>query len=300
MFLQQLINGITLGAIYALIALGYTMVYGILEFINFAHGEIFMMGAYFSLLIFGFLQSMGFNTGNIYLTLFLVFLGSMFLCGLLGVIIERIAYRPLRNAPRLACLITAVGVSLFLQNLAMLIFGSENKIFPTLFTSGYLPLEEVRISFLHIFIFLSSVILMILLELFIKKTKLGMAMRATAQDKEIAQAMGINIDNIISLTFFIGSALAAAAGILVGMYYGVVRYDMGYLAGIKAFTAAVLGGIGNIPGAMLGGFTLGILENFGAAYISADYKDAFAFAILVSILLLRPRGLLGERLPEKI
>jgi branched-chain amino acid transport system permease protein len=299
MFIQQLINGLTLGAIYALIALGYTMVYGILELINFAHGEIYMIGGYIAIIVVTLLGTNLANSSNALYILPLIFLAAMLFCAILGVTIERFAYRPLRNAPRLAPLITAVGVSLFLQNAAMLIFGSENKILPAIFPEGVVHFGDTQISYLQIFILVSCIILMLALQIFIKKTKLGIAMRATAQDREAAALMGININRVISTTFFIGSALGAAAGVMVGMYYGVVKYDMGYVAGIKAFTAAVLGGIGNVPGAMFGGVLLGVLESFGAGYISSAYKDAFAFAILVIVLIFKPSGLFGERTHER-
>ena len=299
MFIQQLINGLILGAIYALIALGYTMVYGILELINFAHGEIYMIGGYIGIIVITLLGANIVNSGNAIFLLPLIFLAAMLFCALLGITIERFAYRPLRNAPRLAPLITAVGVSLFLQNAAMLIFGSENKIFPAIFPEGAIQFGNAQISYLQLFILISCITLMVALQLFIKKTKLGVAMRATAQDRDAAALMGININRVISVTFFIGSALGAAAGVMVGMYYGVVKYDMGYVAGVKAFTAAVLGGIGNVPGAMFGGVLLGVLESFGAGYISSAYKDAFAFAILVIVLIFKPSGLFGERIHEK-
>jgi branched-chain amino acid transport system permease protein len=299
MFIQQLVNGLTLGAIYALIALGYTMVYGILELINFAHGEIYMMGGYIAIIVVTLLATSSSYSGSALYILPLIFLAAMLFCAILGVTIERFAYRPLRNAPRLAPLITAVGVSLFLQNAAMLIFGSENKIFPTIFPEGAIYFGNAQISYLQLFILISCIILMLALQIFVKKTKLGVAMRATAQDREAAALMGININRVISTTFFIGSALGAAAGVMVGMYYGVVKYDMGYVAGIKAFTAAVLGGIGNIPGAMFGGVMLGVLESFGAGYISSAYKDAFAFAILVIVLIFKPSGLFGDRIHDR-
>ncbi|MCX7919754.1 MAG: branched-chain amino acid ABC transporter permease [bacterium] len=295
MFIQQLINGLTLGAIYALIALGYTMVYGILQLINFAHGEIYMIGGYIGVFVVSVFGPTLIASGNAIYLLPIIFIVSMLFCAGLGITIERLAYRPLRNAPRLAPLITAVGVSLVLQNAAMLIFGSENKIFPSIFPEGAIMLNNARISYLQIFIIIFCILLMVGLELFIKKTKLGIAMRATAQDRDAAALMGININRVIATTFFIGSALGAAAGVMVGMYYGVVKYDMGYIAGVKAFTAAVLGGIGNIPGAMFGGILLGVLESFGAGYISSAYKDAFAFGILVIVLIFKPSGLFGEK-----
>lgn len=296
MLLQQLINGITIGGVYALIALGYTMVYGILEFINFAHGEIFMIGAYLGLLSLKILPE-----GIPVIVKFLFcFAFSCSLTGALGVLIERVAYRPLRNAPRLAPLISAIGVSIFLQNLVMLVAGSENKVFPRLFPSGGIRISEVDISYIQIFIVALSFLIMAVLHLFIMRTRVGTAMRATAQGMEVASLMGIDVNRIISLVFLIGSSLGAVAGIMVGMYYGIVKYTMGYVAGLKAFTAAVLGGIGNIPGAMVGGFAIGILESLGAGYISSDYKDAFAFLVLIAILILKPSGIMGERVSEKV
>jgi branched-chain amino acid transport system permease protein len=296
MLLQQLVNGITLGGVYALIALGYTMVYGILEFINFAHGEIFMVGAYIGLLSVGILP----EGSPPFLKLLFCFAFSCSLTGILGVLVERVAYRPLRGAPRLAPLISAIGVSIFLQNVVMLVAGSENKVFPQLFPSGGVRISGVDISYIQIFIISLSFAIMIALHLFITKTRIGTAMRATAQGMEVASLMGIDVNRIISLVFLIGSILGAVAGIMVGMYYGIIKYTMGYIAGLKAFTAAVFGGIGNIPGAMVGGFAIGILESLGAGYISSDYKDAFAFLILIAVLILRPSGIMGERVSEKV
>jgi branched-chain amino acid transport system permease protein len=300
LFLQQLINGLTLGTIYGLIALGYTMVYGVLKFINFAHGEIFMFGAYFSLLGWNLLKYLPFFQNNLFLSLSFIFFIGMAGASILGVVIERIAYRPLRAAPRLAALLTALGISIFLQNLAMLIFGPTNKIFPEVFPLGGISLAKVTVSYLKIFLMGTSILLMITLQLFIKKTKLGKAIRAVSQNREIAGLMGINVNKIIVLTFLIGSCLGGGAGVMVGMNYGVVKYDMGYIAGLKAFTAAVLGGIGNITGAMLGGLLIGLIESLGAGYISSQYKDVFAFIVLILVLVFRPEGILGERIPEKV
>lgn len=301
---QQLINGLTIGAVYALIALGYTMVYGIIELINFAHGEIYMIGAYVGIITLAFLTSYGLTQTSLVLTMGIVLIVSMVYCSAYGFTIERIAYRPLRQAPRLSPLITALGMSIFLQNYVMLTQGARDKFFPALFTGGVNVGEEIRISYIQAFIMVISVLLMIALQLFIKNTKLGKAMRATAQDKKMASLVGINIDRVISTTFIVGSSLAAVAGIMVGMYYGLVNFVIGYVAGLKAFTAAVLGGIGNIAGAMLGGFLLGMLEAFAAGYIppphGAQYKDVFAFAILVIVLIFRPSGLLGEQVAEKV
>lgn len=300
MFLQQLINGLTLGAVYALIALGYTMVYGILELINFAHGEIYMLGAYISIITLTFLTVTGLTAKSLFLSLFIAVIAAMLYCGAYGLTLERVAYRPLRHAPRLSPLISAIGMSIFLQNYVMLAQGSADKIFPHIFPSGGITMWNATLTYLQGFIIIASVILMIALQTFIRKTRLGKAMRATAQDKKMASLVGIDIDAVIVATFIIGSVLAAAAGVMVAMYYGLVNFYMGYVAGIKAFTAAVLGGIGNIRGAVLGGFMLGILESLGAAYISSEYKDAFAFIMLILVLIFKPAGLLGERVPEKV
>jgi branched-chain amino acid transport system permease protein len=301
--IQQLINGLTIGAVYALIALGYTMVYGIIELINFAHGEIYMIGAYVGIITLGVLSVQGVTQNSLALAMGIVLVVSMVYCASYGFTMERIAYRPLRQAPRLSPLITALGMSIFLQNYVMLTQGARDKFFPPLFTGG-INIDEVRISYIQIFIMIISILLMIALQLFIKNTRLGKAMRATAQDKKMASLVGINIDRVISITFIIGSSLAAVAGIMVGMYYGLVNFYIGYVAGLKAFTAAVLGGVGNIAGAMLGGFLLGLLEAFAAGFIppphGAQYKDVFAFAILVLVLIFRPSGLLGEQVAEKI
>ena len=300
MLIQQLINGLTLGAVYALIALGYTMVYGILELINFAHGEIYMVGAYTTVIALAFLTVTGLTAKSLVLSLFIVIIVAMIYSSAYGLTMERIAYRPLRNAPRLSPLISAIGVSIFLQNYVMLTQGSADKIFPHIIPSGSLSLGNATITYLQIFIMMASMFLMITLHTFIRKTRLGKAMRATAQDKKMASLVGIDINNVIMVTFIIGSVLAAFAGLMVAMYYGLINFYMGYVAGIKAFTAAVLGGIGNIQGAVLGGILLGILENLGAAYISSEYKDAFAFIVLILILIFKPTGLLGGRAPEKV
>jgi len=299
MIFQQLINGITLGGIYALIALGYTMVYGVLLMINFAHSEIFMAGAFFGFFLLIFFSKISFLQNNLILQLFLAFLISTFLTGILGVIIERFAYRPLRQASRLAPLISAIGVSIFLQNLFMLLVSPQAKPFPEIFPIKNFEFGPLSINSLQIFIIIISIGLMFILQYFIKNTKLGTAIRATSSDLETASLMGINTNSIISLVFFIGAGLGGIAGILVGMYYGSIKYNMGFIYGIKAFTAAVLGGIGNIPGAMLGGYLLGILESLGMAYISSTYKDVFAFGILILVLIFKPTGILGERVQER-
>lgn len=304
MFLQQLVNGLTVGSVYALIALGYTMVYGILEFINFAHGEIYMVGAYLGIIAVALATSLGLG-GFPILLLVIAFVFAMAFSASWGVTIERLAYRPLRQAPRLAPLISALGVSIFLQNFVMVTQGTRDKVFrltehPLPLTSGSITFGSTQISFVQMMIMGTAVFLMILLSLFIGKTKLGKAMRATAQDQKMAYLVGIDIKRVISVTFLIGSALGAAAGVMVALYYGLVNFFIGYIAGIKAFTAAVLGGIGNVPGAMLGGIILGLVESFGAGYLSSEYKDVYAFVILVVFLIFRPQGLLGERVSEKV
>lgn len=300
MFTQQLINGLALGAVYALIALGYTMVYGILQLINFAHGEVYMLGAYLGIIILGVLTSLGLTAYSLTLSLLITVLLSMAFCASYGAAIERIAYRPLRNAPKLAPLISAVGMSIILQNVVMLSQGKEYKNLPPLLPSKGFMVFGANVSPVQIFILIASILLMVVLHLFVSKTKLGKAMRATSQDRIMAELVGININEVISITFMIGSALAAVAGVMVTLYYGVVHFFMGYLAGIKAFTAAVLGGIGSIPGAMLGGFVLGLIENFGASYVSSVYKDAFAFVVLIITLIIRPAGLLGKKSTDKV
>lgn len=298
MFLQQLINGLTLGAVYALIALGYTMVYGILQLINFAHGEVYMIGAYLGIIVLAFLTSIGLTAVSLPLAILITLLVSMLFCSAYGMTIEKIAYKPLRNAPRLSPLISAIGVSIFLQNFVMLTQGATDKVFPQVIKAEGLSILNARITYLQVFILIASILMMGGLHLFVMKTRLGKAMRATAQDRKMAALLGIDVDWVISITFIIGSALAAAAGVMVAMYYGLVNYFIGYVAGIKAFTAAVLGGIGSIPGAMLGGLILGLMEAFGASYISPEYKDAFAFGLLILILILRPEGLLGREVGE--
>jgi branched-chain amino acid transport system permease protein len=299
MLVQQLINGLTLGSVYALIALGYTMVYGIIELINFAHGEIYMLGAYIGMITFGLLTALYVTSPSPGGALLLMMAGAMIYCGACGVTMERVAYRPLRSAPRLSPLISALGVSIFLQNFVMLAQGPRDKGFPHLLAGWGIDLLGGRISAIQIFILTGTVVMMVALELLVHRTKIGKAMRATAQDREMAALVGIDVNSVISVTFLIGSALAAVAGVMVGMYYGLISFSIGYIAGIKAFTAAVLGGIGNIPGAMLGGFLLGLIESLGAGYLSSEYKDVFAFAILVLVLIFRPSGLLGEDISKR-
>ena len=300
MLLQQIINGLTLGSVYDLIALGYTMVYGILELINFAHGEIYMIGAYLGIILLAFFTAIGLTAVSLPLTLLLVVVLAVVICSAYGFTVEKLAYKPLRSAPRLSPLISAIGVSIFLQNYVMLTQGATDKVFPSLFGSGGFRFLSTRVSYLQAAIIIVSAVMMLLLQAFVMKTKTGKAMRAVAQDKTMASLLGINVDRVISITFVVGSGLAAVAGVMVAAYYGLVNYFIGYIAGIKAFTAAVLGGIGSIPGAMFGGILLGLVESLGASYVSSEYKDAYAFLILIVILLVRPGGLFGKAPEEKI
>ncbi|MCW3490117.1 branched-chain amino acid ABC transporter permease [Dethiobacter alkaliphilus] len=290
MFSQQLVNGIVLGSTYALIALGYTMVYGIAELINFAHGEIYMFGAFVGMIMVTIV-------GLPFLPALII---AMLAAALLGVTVEFIAYRPLRKSSRLAALISAIGASIFLQNAALLRWGPQSQGFPRPFEPSQIMVAGVRISSLQIYILVISLVLMVALHFLITKTKIGKAMRATAQDKETAALMGINVNRVISFTFAIGSALGAAAGVMVGIYFNSVSPMMGLLPGLKGFVAAVLGGIGNIPGAMLGGVILGVAETMGVAYGDSRYRDAIAFAILIIVLLFKPSGLLGKQVQDKV
>jgi branched-chain amino acid transport system permease protein len=296
-FFQQIVNGLTVGAVYALIALGYTMVYGIIELINFAHGEIYMLGAYFGTIAAGALLLAGVP---VYVTLPLALLAAAGLTGLYGLSAERMAYRPLRKAGRLAPLITALGLSIFFQQLVLLTQGAKDKVFPLAITSAGVTLGPVRVAYIQMLILAVAAALMVGLQLFVQKTSMGRAMRCTAQDPLMASLVGVPVNRVISLTFVLGSSLAAVAGVLVVVYYGKVNYLSGYTAGLKAFTAAVLGGIGNIPGAMLGGIFLGVVEGLAAGYIGGEYKDVVAFVILVLVLIIRPQGLLGVRVPDKV
>jgi branched-chain amino acid transport system permease protein len=293
--LEQVLNGLTLGAIYALIALGYTMVYGILLMVNFAHSEVFMLGAVFGWLALGLVPG-----GAGPLALVAAFACGILGAGLLGVLLDRAAYAPLRKSPRLTPLISAIGASLFLQNLVFLWKDSQLS-FPRLLDIAHFRVGAVEVNSLQIFIIGVSLALMAVLTVFVRRTRLGKAMRAVSQDQETSELMGIPVDRIIAMTFLIGGALGGAAGVLNGMYYGSIKYNMGFLPGIKAFTAAVLGGIGSIPGAVLGGFLLGLLESLGAAFLpESEWKDVFAFAVLIVVLIFRPSGILGENVSEKV
>ncbi len=283
--LLQLLNGITIGSVYALVAIGYTMAYGVLNLINFAHGSIYMMGAFMALALLTSLTMPG--------GVWVVALVTLVATSVLGALVELVAYRPLRRAPRSAQLISALGMTIVLNNLAMLIWGSSPKRFPSLLPESALVLFGQRTTVAGMTLIGSSILLMVALSAFIYLTKLGAAMRASTVDMDAARLMGIDIDRVISVTFGIGSGLAGAAGILVGTYYNVIVFNMGDVVGLKAFVAAILGGIGNIPGAMVGGLVLGMAEALGAAYISSGYKDAIAYLILIVVLLVRPGGILG-------
>ncbi len=291
-FLSNLINGISLGSVYAIIALGYTMVYGIAKMLNFAHGDVIMIGAYISFCVTQYLK----------LPAWLSVLAAMFVCTLLGMTIERLAYKPLRSAPSLAVLITAIGMSYLLQNLALLIWGSNPKSFTSIISFGPVRLfdGQLIISDVAIVTVLACILIMLALTWFTGKTRMGKAMRAVSEDKGAAQLMGVNVNRTISVTFAIGSALAAIAGVLLCSAYPTLMPTTGSMPGIKAFTAAVFGGIGSIPGAMLGGILLGIIEIFGKSYISTELGDAIVFAILIVILLVKPAGLLGKKINEKV
>jgi branched-chain amino acid transport system permease protein len=302
-FFQQIVNGLSLGGIYALIALGYTMVYGIIELINFAHGDVYTLGTFFSLAILTGLGVSGEMHGPWLLAVVLVtVLASMLLCGIVGMLIERLAYRRLRNAPRLAPLITAIGMSFILENIMQLWRGPSPVPFPQVIPNPSIVLYGVDISAKQVLVIAFAIVMMLALQVFIFNTKMGKAMRATAQDRDAAQLMGININTTIAMTFLIGSALAGAAGFASGVYYGTTWFFNGFEAGLKAFTAAVLGGIGNIPGAMLGGFLIGLIEAIGTQYIpqGAQWSNVLVFSVLVLVLIFRPAGLLGESLPEKV
>jgi branched-chain amino acid transport system permease protein len=301
-FIQQLINGITLGSIYGLIAIGYTMVYGIIGMINFAHGEIYMLGAFISLIAYLFTSSLG--GGSVALALLAALLVTMLFTALWGWAVERLAYRPLRGAPRLAPLISAIGVSILLQNFVQISQGARVKPLPPVIQGGLTLMESesfsVSLSWLQIAIFLLTLALMAAFTWMIARTSLGRAQRATEQDMKMAALLGIDVDRVVSATFVIGAALASVAGMMVTLYYGVIDFYIGFLAGIKAFTAAVLGGIGSLPGAMLGGLLIGLTEALWSAYFSIQYKDVATFLILVGVLLFRPTGLLGRPDVEKV
>jgi branched-chain amino acid transport system permease protein len=295
-FLQQLVNGLSLGSIYALIALGYTMVYGVLRLINFAHGDVYMVGAYVGYYLSRKLQ----GEEPSLVSAILVMLGSMIACALLGMLIERLAYRPVRREARLTLLITAIGVSLFIENVAQLVFGPTPRFFPSLAPRTDFMLGDVRLTSEQITVIAISLLLMLLLRYFILKTRTGKAMRAVSFSLDASRLMGISTDRIIAITFALGSALAAAAGVLIGMQIPKIDPLMGIMYGLKAFVAAVLGGIGSIPGAVLGGLLIGTAEVMVVGYLSSTYREAIAFGILILVLILRPQGLLGRVQKEKV
>lgn len=300
-FIQQVFNGLSLGSIYALIALGYTMIYGILRFINFAHGDVFMIGAfsgYYLGILFAFATVSGYASLGM---AFLILIGAMIVCGLLGFTVEKLVYKPLRKSPKLTILITAIGVSLFLEYGGQLVFGADPKSFPSLLENKpIINLSGAIIGSNPLVVLVTAGILMLVLRVIVMKTKIGTAMRAVSFNPTAASLMGININAVISFTFIIGSSLAGAAGILYGLNYPSIDPLMGILPGLKAFVAAVLGGIGNIPGAALGGMIIGLLETFVTGYISPTYRDAIAFGILILILLFKPTGILGKKEVEKV
>ena len=289
-FIQTLISGLSLGSIYALIALGYTMVYGIAKMLNFAHGDIIMIGAYAGIIA----------VGQMNLPPLAAVLLSILICALLGVLIEFLAYKPLRQAPPLSVLITAIGVSYFLQNLALILFGSQQKAYPTLAVMSHYTIGGVTVDGISILTLLVTAVIMVVLTFFINKTRLGKAMRAVSEDKAAASLMGISVNGTITLTFAIGSALAAVASIFYGMSYVYIKPTTGAMPGIKAFTAAVFGGIGSVPGAMLGGILLGVIEQLSKTYISTLWSDAIVFGVLVLVLVVKPAGLLGKTMNEKV
>ena len=299
LFIQQLTNGLAVGGIYALIALGYTMVYGVLKLINFAHGDLFTIGAYLGLTL---LTALGLTNYlgpfGVVIVLAIMVMG---LVAIVGAVLERVAYRPLRQSHRLSAVVSALGASIFFQNAVMLIYGARYKLYPhDILPRTAINIMGLNIPLVRLLILLTSIVMMIGLYLFIQRTKIGTAIRAAAIDQGAAKLMGINVDQVIMIVFLIGPALGGAAGLMVGLYYGQINFTMGWLYGLKAFTAAILGGIGNIPGAMVGGLLLGVIEAMGAAYISIAWKDAIAFCVLILILIVRPTGLLGERVAEKI
>lgn len=291
LLLQQIVNGVTLGATYALIALGYTMVYGIIQLINFAHGEVYMIGAFAGLIMVTVYE----------VNIFVAILVAMIVCTILAVLIEKVAYRPLRNSPRLAPLISAIGVSTFLQTLITLIRGGPNPLpFPEVIKDTVYTLGSIRFSSVQLIILIVAALLMVILNLTVKYSRLGKAMRAASEDYDAARLMGINVDRVISFTFGLGAALAGAGGVLVGMYFNSIHPYMGVTVGLKAFCAAVLGGIGSIPGAMLGGIFLGVAEVMGVAAGFGTYKEAIAFAMLILVLLIKPTGILGVPIQRKV
>ncbi|MDE5681831.1 MAG: branched-chain amino acid ABC transporter permease [Mailhella sp.] len=298
-FFQQIINGLAIGGIYALVALGYTMVYGVLKLINFAHGDLFTIGAYLGMTLFVSYRLA--DVLPVYGAIILVALMVMGLVALIGGLLERIAYRPLRNASRLSAVVSAVGASIFFQNAILLIWGGNYYVYPeSVRPTTIISLFGMGVPLIRFVLIGASVMLMLILYWFIHRTKTGTAIRAAAIDQGAAKLMGINVNRIIALVFLIGPGLGGVAGLMVGLAYGQIDYSMGFSYGLKAFTAAILGGIGNIPGAMIGGLILGLVETLGAAYLTIAWKDAISFFVLILILIIRPTGILGERVADKL
>jgi len=295
-FVSYLINGLTIGSFLALVALGYTMVYGIIRLINFAHGDLFMVGAFLGWTVLNVVAS----RLPIALSVLMALLIAMALTGALGTVISRMVYQPLLRAPRLSILIAALAVSLGLQNGVLLLYGPVPKTYPHVLPASGLSLAGVRVSYPQLGMFLLSLLLMAALYLFVHRTAVGTAMRALAMDQDAARLMGINVERHIMLAFFLGSLLAAAAGVMEGLYYTQINFFMGFLIGLRAFTAAVLGGIGNLPGAMVAGFLIGLLQSFSAGYLSAQWTDVFVFVVLILVLVVKPTGLFGERVVERM
>jgi branched-chain amino acid transport system permease protein len=302
-FFQELVNGVTTGALYALIALGFSMVYGVLKLLNFAHGDLYMVGAYIGFFVIQFFGGAAHVSIPVPLLLVIMFVLAAGLVGGLGVAIERFAYRPLRNAPRIAPLITAIGISFFLENSALLLFGAQYRIYNTSefisFSSG-IRIGSVSIDSVQIMVLVLGAALMIGLRMLVNRTKLGKQMRAVAGDREAAEMLGINVNFIIAATFFLGSALAGVAGVMAGLLFNQVTNTIGFIAGLKAFTAAVVGGIGSLPGAMLGGLLIGIAESFVTGYISSTFTNLIVFGLLIAVMLVRPSGLLGRVQLQKV
>ncbi len=297
-FFQQLVNGLTIGSLYALVALGYTMVYGVMKLINFAHGDLVAFSAYVGLTIFS--QFFGASANSLF-NIVIIFLLTALVVAFVGVLLERLAYRPLRTAPRLSAVVSALGASLVIQNAIMLIWGPNMKIFPSdLLPNTTWQFGGIVLTFTQVIILVLSAILMATLYFFINKTKIGTAIRATAIDQNAAKLMGINVNQIIMIIFIVGSSLGAIGGLFIGIYYRGLTFDMGWLYGLNAFIAAIIGGIGNIPGAMLGGLLLGLFNAMISGYISTEWAETFTFILLIIILILRPTGILGEKTAEKV
>ncbi len=296
-FLQYVVSGLTIGSFLALVALGYTMIYGIIRLINFAHGDVFMIGSFMG---FTVLTSLASQHLVLAVLVIIALVGSMLVSGVVGVVIEKVAYQPLLNASRLSILISALGASLALEESARLIFGAGFSSYPDVLPTASFSVGGARVSWVQVVMFLLSVLLMVALYVFVHRTAVGTAMRALAMDRDAARLMGIDVQRVIVLTFLLGSMLAGAAGVMEGLYYTQINFNIGFLIGLRAFTAAVLGGIGNIPGAMVAGLLIGLLQSFSAGYLSSGWTDALVFAVLILVLVVRPTGLFGERVVERV